>query len=92
MSQRFNIDVDAYVSKKEKLVHISLVKPLLSYRSFEEIIELVKNYWQKRKFCFPGYFFIYPKLNHSLKWRYDYALIVKNKPSTKNEGLTRQVL
>ena len=83
LSQRFNIDVDVYVSKKKKLVHMSLVKLLLSYRSFKEITEFVKNYWQKRKFFFPGNSFIYPKLNESLKWRYDYVLIVKNKPSTK---------
>ena len=83
LSQKFNIDVDVYVSKKKKLVHMSLVKPLLTYHSFKEIIEFVKNYWQKREFIFPGYFFIYPKLNQSLKWRYDYVLIVKNRPSTK---------
>ena len=57
--------------KKKKLVHMSLVKRLLSYRSFEEIIKFVKNYWQKRKFFFPGYFFIYRKLNQSLKWKSD---------------------
>ena len=56
---------------------MSLVKPLSSYRFSEEIIEFVKNYWQKRKFFFSGYFFIYLKLNQSLKWRYDYILIVK---------------
>ena len=76
LSQRFNIDVDVYVSKKRKLVHMSdcmflschvrvfrvplqslgymsLVKLLLFYRSFKEIIEFVKNYWQKIKFFFP---------------------------------------
>ena len=83
LSQRFNIDVDVYVSKKKKLIHMPLVKLLFSYRSFEEIIDFVKSYWQKRKFFFPGYFFIYPKLKQSLKWRYNYVLIAKNKPTTK---------
>ena len=78
LSQRF---------KEKKLIYISLVKSLLSYRFLEEIIEFLKNYWQKGKFFFPGYFFIYPKLNQSLKWRYGYVLIVKNKTSTKNGGL-----
>ena len=31
LSQRFNIDVDVYISKKKKLVHMSLVKPLFFY-------------------------------------------------------------
>ena len=79
LSQRFNIDVDVYVSKKKKLVHMSLVKPLFSYCFFKEIIDFVKCYQQKRKFFFPGYFSIYL----SLKWRYDYVLIVKNKPTAK---------
>ena len=52
LSQRFNIDVDVYVSKKKKLVHRPLVKPLFSYRSFKEIIEFVKNYWQKKENSF----------------------------------------
>ena len=45
LPQRFNIDVDVRVSKKKKLVHMSLVKPLSSYRFFEEIIDFVKSYW-----------------------------------------------
>ena len=43
LSQRCNIDVDVYVSKKRKLVHTSLVKHLFSYRIFEEIIDFVKR-------------------------------------------------
>ena len=39
LSQRFNIDVDVYVSIK-KLVHISLVKPLFSYRFFPKVLSL----------------------------------------------------
>ena len=92
LSQRFNIDVDVCVSKKKKLVHTSLVKHLFSYRFFVEIIDFVKSCWQEIKFFFPGYFFIYPKLNQSLKWRYDYVLIMKNRPTAKNGGSTRQVL
>lgn len=68
--------------KKKKLVHLSLVKPLLSYNFIDDMIELIKNYWNKGNF-FPGCFYIYPKLNQSLKWRYDYILTVKSKPSTK---------
>ena len=76
LSERFNIDIEVYISKKKKLVHMSVIKTLLSYQFFEEIIEFLKKYWKKNYF-FPGYFFIYPKLNHSLKWRYGYILTVK---------------
>ena len=37
----------------------------------------------KNKILFSWNSFIYPKLNESLKWRYDYVLIVKSKPSKK---------
>ena len=69
--------------KKEVGTYVFGHIPLFSYRFFEEIIDFVKSYWQKRKFFFPGYFFIYPKLNENLKLRYDYVLTVKNKSSTK---------
>ena len=59
LSQRFSIDVAVCVSKKKKLVHLSLEKPLLSYHSFEEIIQFVNDVWQKRKLFFPGYRFIH---------------------------------
>ena len=57
---------------------MSLVKRLLSYRFFfDDITEFVKNHGQKRKFFFQSYFLVYPKLNQSLKWRYDYIIIAK---------------
>ena len=45
---------------------MSLVKPLLSYEFFEELTDFVKAHLQKRKYFFPGYVYIYPKLNQSL--------------------------
>ena len=67
---------------------MSLVKPLLSWYFFEDIIEFVKEYWNKRKYFYPGYFFVYPRLNQSLKWRYDYVIIVK----TKHKNITDNLL
>lgn len=66
---------------------MSLVKPLLSWYFFEDIIEFVKEYWNKRKCFYPGYFIVYPRLNQSLKWRYDYVIIVKNKHKKITENL-----
>ena len=52
---------------------------------FGDIVKFIRSYWQKRKyFFFPGYTFICPRLNQSLKWRFDYITLVKrNKPGTK---------
>lgn len=88
LSERFDIYVDVYVSKKKKLVHMSLVKPLLSWYFFEDIIKFVKEYWNKRKCFYPGYFIDYPRLNQSLKWRCDYVIIVK----TKHKNITDNLL
>ena len=43
--RRFNIDVDVYISKRKKLVHMSLEKPLFSYQYSEEIINFVNGFW-----------------------------------------------
>ena len=69
--------------RKKKLLHLSLFKPLLSYEFFKEIIEYIRCYWHDGKKFFPGYFFIYPKLNQSLKWCFDYITIVNNKIRSK---------
>ena len=49
---KFEIDVDVYVSKKNKLVHISFVKPLISYVFFGDIVKFIRSYRQKRKYFF----------------------------------------
>ena len=49
---------------------MSLAKPLISYEFFKDMIEYVRRYWRERKKNFPEYFFVYPKLNQSLKWLY----------------------
>ena len=53
--------------KKKSLVHMSLVKPFFSYRFFEEIIDFVKNCWQKKKILFSWLFFYLPKIKPELK-------------------------
>ena len=81
--EKFNIDVNVFVSKKKKLLHLSLEKPLISYQSVKEIVSFVRNYWRQQKYFYPDYFYIRPRLNQSLKWRYDYIFLVKNKAYNK---------
>lgn len=78
LTGEFGIEVDVFVSKK-KLVHLSLEKPLISYDFFKEMIEQIRRYWNKRTKCFQGHHFFYPKLNHSLKWRFDYIIVTNDK-------------
>ena len=56
---------------------------LLLILFFEDITYFIKNYFQKRKYFYPGYYFIYSRLNQSLKWHFDYGVLVKSKPTTK---------
>ena len=58
---------------------MSLVKPLVAYKFFKEIINFVRIYWNNRNKFYPGYFFLYPKLNQTLKWRFDYIIITNNR-------------
>ena len=71
--------------KKKKLVLMSLEKALLSYRSYEQIIKFINVFWRRRKLFIPGYYLIDPALNPSQKWRFDYTLLAKNKPSKKKK-------
>ena len=83
LSNKIKIEVDVFVSKKKKLVHLSLFKPLLSYEFFKEIIDYIRCYWNDRKKNFPEHFLICSKLNQTLKWHFDYIIIVKNKTRSK---------
>ena len=50
--EKFNIEVDIYVSKKKKLVHLSLTKPLISYENVKAINNFIRIYWNERKYIF----------------------------------------
>ena len=67
-------------------MHISFLKPFISYPFFEELVDYIRNYWQKIKFFYPGNFFVYPRINQSFKWRFDYVLIVKNNPKNRKKN------
>lgn len=56
LSERL-IEVDVLVSKKEKILQMSLMKPLISYEVYKEIIAYFRRYWNGRKKFFPEYFF-----------------------------------
>ena len=57
LCQEFEIEVKVFVSKKKKLVHMSLVKPLIFYKFFNDIIKFIRKYLNMRKRFYPGFFF-----------------------------------
>ena len=79
--EKFNIEVDVFVSKKEAPTFI--LGKTSNFLSKCEGNSFIRNYWCQRKYFFSGYFYIRPRLNQSLKWRYDYIFLVKNKAYNK---------
>ena len=75
----FNIDARIFVSKRKKLVHLSLSKTLSSYHFFHELIRFVRMYWNKRQYFYLGCFLIQARLNQMVKFKFDYILTVKRK-------------
>ena len=80
LQREFKIEARVYVSKSKKLVHLSPNRPLLSYNFFDEIIKHIRYYWNRRKYFYPGYFLLLqPRSNQSVKFKFDYILLVKRK-------------
>ena len=60
--------------KKKKEVSYALVKSLLSYNFHEEVIDFFKICQEKKNYFFLVIFLF--KLNHSVKSRYKYIILV----------------
>ena len=75
LRSEFGIQVEVSVSKRKKIVHMSLMKPLISYKFFNDIIKFVRTYWNRRQKLYPGYFFVNPILNQSIQCRFDYIIV-----------------
>ena len=65
--KKFKIEVDVFVFKKKKLVHIAFKRRSSSYCFFHELTNIIEHYWNERKYFFSGYQFTYPRLSQSLK-------------------------
>ena len=58
---------------------MSMMKPLISYEFFNDIIKYITASWNCRQKFYRSYFFVYPKLNQSIKWRFDYIIFNNNR-------------
>ena len=79
LRKRFEIEVDVFALKKKKIVRMYLMKPLVLYKFIKEMRKFIKFFRYLRQKFYPGYFFVHPKLNQSLKWRFDYIIIGNNR-------------
>ena len=69
IKKEFNIPVDVFVSRKEKLVNFAFE----SFFSFyDELIRFVYVKWEQRRFLM-SYEMVYPRLITSLRWKFDYV-------------------
>ena len=66
---------------------MSLLRPLVSYKFFNDIVRFVTTYWSHRQKLYPGYFFINPILNQSIKWRFDYIIVNNDKFRQKKRDI-----
>ena len=84
IKKKFSISVDCFLSKMKNLVHLYFEQPLISYSNFQDIIELITLQWEERKYFLENYTIIYPKVNASIKFKYDYIFFERKKQNGEN--------
>ena len=52
LSKKFSLDIDVYVSKKRKHVHIAFKIPISDYEFFDKLIDFISSEWEKRNTFF----------------------------------------
>ena len=80
-----------FVHRRLKYVHLGLHIPLLSTRVFSELIAIIKDFEKENRD--PKYLFIFRKLRHTTKFKYDYIITEKkvcNKASVKFTNKTKK--
>ena len=66
-----------YSSTRNMNIHMGLEKAIFLYSNFNQIVELINNYFDKH---LAGKFQTnYPTLVHSAKWKFDYIIARKSK-------------
>ena len=74
LQQRFNkkLNTSLFVSRISKYVHLGLDVLLLSTRVSSELIAIIKDF--KKKNRDKKYLFIFSRLIHTTKWKYNYII------------------
>ena len=72
------LTVHFFVSRRNRYVHMGLNRPLHSIENFVEVLKLTENLWNEKTNSDELFIFIkYPKIVHSVKWKYDYLISKK---------------
>ena len=85
----FSLNVDVFVSRKKRHVHITFKISISQYESFDELIEFTSNEWQKRKIFFFDYKMIYPRLKSSMRWKFGYSFLRRKKKIMESIALEK---
>ena len=64
--------------EQEKTCSYIFSETFPAYNFLKDIISFIRH-WNCRKFLYPGYLFLYPRLNQSLKWHFDYIIVANNR-------------
>ena len=74
LQQRFStkLNVNLFVGRWSKYVHLGLDIPLLRTRVSSELIAIIKDYEKENRD--PKYLFILSRLIRTTKWKYDYII------------------
>ena len=83
LRQKFPCQKKKKKKKKKKKVHFAFDRPLLSCNFFHKYF--VEHDWLDRKRFSSDYYFIYPHLNQSLRWKNNYIFLVKKVASKRTK-------
>ena len=73
LQQRLNkINLSLYVNRRSKYVRMGLDIPLLSTRVSSELVAIIINFEKENRGL--KYSFVFPRLIHTIKWKYDYII------------------
>ena len=72
-----HIEIDFYISRRKRYVHMGLEKALTSYLEYKKILENIENFWLENKntdfeIAKP------PVLVKTVQWKFDYILFRKS--------------
>ena len=76
---RFGIEIDAFISRKRKLVHFAFRQPLLSYTFCNELLHFVRKEWKASDVFFEDNEIFFPRLRISQAKNGSVYLIVRKK-------------
>ena len=70
------VDVEMYVLRRSKSVHMGLDVPLNKINNYEKFVEDIEQFWNNKK-TDDKFKFVHPYLINCTKFKYDYIVFEK---------------